>query len=136
MKPIKPWRIRVEAEGRWPWVVALGFWLLAGLTCVGQAPLAGGIKSIKLNVPVKGKAGFTQLLPAQTGLNFSNFVSDQTIMDYRNATVAGVAVGDVDGDGLPDIFFCRTDGRRNTDGTGLVLLLQWWLLKARPTTPC
>ena len=110
MKASQSGKMRVKAANRWPWAVAVGLMLAGGAAGYGQAPAAGATKIIKLNVPPTGKAGFVQLLPAQTGLNFTNLVSDRTIMDHRNATVAGLAVGDVDGDGLPDIFFCRTDG--------------------------
>jgi enediyne biosynthesis protein E4 len=51
-----------------------------------------------------------QLVPAnQTGIDFNNQVTDTkdfNIFSYRNFyNGAGVAVGDVNNDGLPDIFY-------------------------------
>src|ERR1700720_2265872 len=51
-----------------------------------------------------------QLLPAsETGIHFNNQVNDTkdfNIFKYRNFyNGAGVAIGDVNHDGLPDIFF-------------------------------
>lgn len=56
----------------------------------------------------KGPALFTKLSPAETGLNFVNEVEDQegfNVFKYRNFyNGGGVAIGDINNDGLPDIF--------------------------------
>ncbi|MSU31822.1 MAG: hypothetical protein EXS25_04000 [Pedosphaera sp.] len=57
-------------------------------------------------------SGFTLLSPAQTGLIFSNtlsvskYLTNQLMLDG-----SGVALGDVDSDGLPDIFLGSAGGR-------------------------
>ena len=56
-----------------------------------------------------------QLLPAaQTGIDFANTVRDSAnfnIFNYRNFyNGGGVAIGDIDNDGRPDIFFTSNQG--------------------------
>lgn len=55
--------------------------------------------------------GFTQLPPATLGIGFTNLLSDNRSVTNRNlASGSGVAAGDVDGDGLCDLYFCGLDG--------------------------
>jgi len=64
-------------------------------------------------IPVgSGRAGFTTMSPEQTGIRFTNAVSEErglTNQIYYSAS--GVAAGDVDGDGWVDLYFCSLDGR-------------------------
>ncbi len=57
---------------------------------------------------------FIKLDSAQTGVSFANMVSDQqeyNILTYRNFyNGGGVALGDINNDGLPDIFFTANLG--------------------------
>lgn len=58
-----------------------------------------------------GKAGFTRLIPEETGIQFTNQTSDLEIAKNRMlADGSGVAVGDVDDDGLPEVFFAELNG--------------------------
>ena len=62
-------------------------------------------------MPPKGKTGFTLLAPETTGILFTNHLSDASAA--RNRVLqngSGVALGDVDGDGWCDIYFCRLEG--------------------------
>lgn len=59
----------------------------------------------------KGQPGFTAMAPSRTGVTFQNSVSDSALIASRVlAQGAGVALGDVDGDGLLDLFLARTEG--------------------------
>ncbi|MEZ4457695.1 MAG: CRTAC1 family protein [Gemmatimonadales bacterium] len=58
-----------------------------------------------------GRNGFTRVDPARSGIGFRNDVPDSTLLANRIlAEGAGVALGDVDGDGLADVFLARTAG--------------------------
>lgn len=70
-----------------------------------------GYRWRELDVPRRGKPGFTLLEPSRTGINFVNAVSESLLVANRIlAQGAGVCLGDVDGDGLPDVFLARTQG--------------------------
>jgi hypothetical protein len=77
------------------------------------AGLAGGraAEIVPLTVTsATGRPGFTLMPPAATGVGFSNRVPAArhlTNQIYLNGS--GVAAGDVDGDGRPDLFFAGFD---------------------------
>src|SRR5687768_262090 len=59
----------------------------------------------------RGEPGFTRIQARSSGIDFQNTVSDSALL--RNRMVgqgAGVALGDVDGDGLVDVCLGRTEG--------------------------
>ncbi len=72
-----------------------------------------GFRWAELKVPTGGKTGFRLLSPQETGINFTNTLDERTL--EANSRVlsngSGVAVGDIDNDGLPDIYFCSLNGR-------------------------
>jgi hypothetical protein len=58
-----------------------------------------------------GRDGFSTVAERRTGVRFQNTVSDSVLLGNRMlAQGAGVALGDVDGDGLVDVFLARTEG--------------------------
>lgn len=59
----------------------------------------------------EGRSGFTRIPGSETGIGFTNFLSDETVARNRvTENGSGVALGDIDGDGLCDIYFCRLEG--------------------------
>src|SRR5581483_6522358 len=60
-----------------------------------------------LPVPSQGAPGFTLMPPGETGVHFTNVLSDARATENQiRLNGAGVALGDVDGDGLCDIYLC------------------------------
>jgi hypothetical protein len=70
-----------------------------------------GYRSAPVAPETTGRVGFTLMSAERTGLAFTNTVAQSryiTNQIYLNG--AGVAAGDVDGDGWCDLFFCNIDG--------------------------
>ena len=64
-----------------------------------------------LRVPGAGRPGFTLLSPQSTGIRFTNALD--SALSLTNTIVnngSGVAAGDVDGDGLCDLYLCAIQG--------------------------
>ena len=95
--------------------VALAFVVCTSVPVLAAPPLVWqtgeGFRSAKAEVPATGKPGFTLLPPADTGIGFTNRLTDAMVAANRLLeNGSGVALGDVDGDGWVDIYFCRLDG--------------------------
>jgi enediyne biosynthesis protein E4 len=93
------------------------FILISGL--VGVFPCAAqlqwheekGFKWAELQPRGNGSPGFTLLAPERTGIIFSNALDERALAANRGLEDGcGVALGDIDNDGLPDIYFCSLDG--------------------------
>src|SRR5947199_7031143 len=82
---------------------------LISLTCffIFAAEAVAESSSKKLPDFKGGKTGFFRLPPESTGIAFTNFVGDIRSITNRNLlSGSGVAAGDIDGDGLCDLYFC------------------------------
>jgi len=103
--------------------MSVSFFLLLSVWPVfrllGQTPSANrliweagdGYRRAQLNVPVKGKAGFTLLPQEATGVFFTNTLPETRAMTNVNLmNGSGVALGDYDGDGFCDIYLCHLNG--------------------------
>jgi len=70
-----------------------------------------GFRSAPLPVPRAGKTGFTLLPAGLTGIDFTNRLAEShSLTNHILLNGSGVAAGDVDGDGLCDLYFCSLDG--------------------------
>ncbi|MFZ0826965.1 MAG: VCBS repeat-containing protein, partial [Verrucomicrobiia bacterium] len=86
---------------------------LGRLPCAAQLQWHSekGFRWAELPVPREGRPGFTLLGPEQTGITFTNPLDEHAIATNRVLSLGcGVALGDFDRDGLPDIFLCSLDG--------------------------
>src|SRR5881296_1344134 len=78
--------------------------------CALEWKPADGYRVADLSVPASGKTGFSQVSPDRTGVRFTNSLNP--IISTSNQILengAGVALGDVDGDGWCDIFLCGSE---------------------------
>ncbi len=89
--------------------------MLIGLLCALPAFAQDGVSSRPLNERSKATGGtmFTLLTPERTGINFVNPIDEDHPMAHLYASAmscGGVAVGDYDRDGLPDVYVSRGPG--------------------------
>jgi len=62
-----------------------------------------GYRRAALPVPKQGRTGFTLLSPTNTGITFTNVLTDDKVAENQiRLNGSGVACGDVDGDGIVD----------------------------------
>ena len=84
-----------------------------------------GFRYAEIDLPSAGKTGFTLQTPEQTGLFFTNTLpAERHLTNQILLNGSGVAAGDVDGDGLVDLFFCGLGG-----GSRLYRNLGHWQFK-------
>jgi len=88
---------------------------LCGAACAGAAlewHAEPGFRWAALETPKQGKPGFALVPEETTGLRFTNTLDEAAGAANRVLNNgSGVAVGDFDNDGLPDIFLCNLNGR-------------------------
>ncbi|MCP5517290.1 MAG: VCBS repeat-containing protein [Verrucomicrobiales bacterium] len=87
------------------------------LGCLALVAAAGGVSRAAadgfrtLTVPTGGRTGFELLPPERTGLAFTNTLSPaNAAANQIRLNGSGVALGDVNGDGLCDIYACALEG--------------------------
>ena len=72
---------------------------------------ADGYRWRDLRVSRRGQVGFTRMEPSRTGIDFANTLDVERALDNEHLLVgSGVALGDVDGDGLTDVYLNRLQG--------------------------
>ncbi|MBX3746741.1 MAG: VCBS repeat-containing protein [Verrucomicrobiae bacterium] len=102
-------RHRFQPRLRWlPPAIAL-LLLLSPSRPASSSPLiwhnTPGYRYAELPAPAPGPPGFDLLPPSVTGINFSNLLSNPTLSTNRLYEIgSGVALGDIDGDGLVDLY--------------------------------
>jgi hypothetical protein len=75
-------------------------------------PSSAEVRWKSLTVPSSGQTGFTLLPAVETGLTFTNNLDEAASAHNRILeNGSGVAIGDFDGDGRPDVFLCSLTGR-------------------------
>jgi len=97
---------RTHAWARW---LLIGLLIGPYLRAVEWISIPGG-RIRPLPALGTGRTGFTELTPAQTGISFTNQLGNNrglTNQIYLNGS--GVAAGDVNGDGLCDLYFAGLD---------------------------
>jgi enediyne biosynthesis protein E4 len=79
---------------------------------IAQSTAENGVRRLPLTVATEGSAGFQRLGANRTGIAFTNHLArDRYLTNHIFLNGAGVALGDVDGDGLTDIYLCGIDNR-------------------------
>src|SRR5688572_16297010 len=114
-------QVRARTQNQHPLAMFLGFGRTAAHVVIVGACLMSPVVAAEwqtgkdyrwqeLKVPATGRTYLQRLAPAATGIAFTNFISEQKALENSLRTSgAGVAAGDVDGDGWCDLYLCGTE---------------------------
>ena len=102
-------------NAQWLWAMAILVVVVQPMGAAQSADLhwepGPGYRSAALPIQASGHTGFVALPGSSTGITFTNHLSDAAAGKNRILeNGSGVALGDVDGDGLCDIYFCSLEG--------------------------
>ena len=97
--------------GWWSAVALLGWWATMAVG-LGAWESGDGFRWQALaEAKGSGRPGFARLTGAETGLVFTNHLSEErSLTNHILLNGSGVAIGDVDGNGFPDVFLAGLDG--------------------------
>ena len=70
----------------------------------------GHYREAKLNRPLGQASGFSLLSAKAVGVEFTNRLARVRMVNANLLNGAGIAAGDIDGDGLCDLYLCSLDG--------------------------
>src|SRR6476661_7512631 len=94
------------------WRLLMVLWLAVGI--VGCSGAGDSATVLQASMPVAGNQLFTLLPAASTGVRFENTLTETqklNVFTYRNYyNGGGVAIGDLTGDGLPEIILVSNTG--------------------------
>jgi len=93
------------------WAIAVVLILSLKMEAASSWSEGAGFRSMEALPGTSGKAGFTLMTPQATGVAFTNVLQgDAYLTNFVAHNGAGVAIGDVDGDGRQDIYLCNLQG--------------------------
>lgn len=85
--------------------------LMTGLLNGAPWEQAENYRRQRLTIPASSREGFTRLGAGQSGILFTNHLSDKSASENQIRLLgSGVALGDVDRDGWCDVYLCRLEG--------------------------
>src|SRR4029453_13357208 len=86
------------------------FFVAAACSKTWAAAPVDSVKPAALVVPQDGRPGFTLMKGETTGVFFTNaFAQERHLTNQIFLNGSGVACGDVDADGWPDVYFCALE---------------------------